>query len=173
MISLFPVYVFGEPEVHYRSFFLCCPSQRSARSQVPSQMATHQEIGSQVCAGETPNSNPGLQDNSLGRYHWATMPPPLSHRASKGGTVAQRKHDIYHWEPLTMDWSSWHTPFECSWKVCIEATVEPCNEGQLVECGQQLVTSFYSSWQEEEVFSVYCYNKGKFDSRLTVSSDKM
>ncbi len=32
----FPLYVFGEPAVHFRNFFLCCPSQRSARSQVPS-----------------------------------------------------------------------------------------------------------------------------------------
>ncbi len=32
-------------------------------------VATHQEIGSQLWAGETPDSNPGLQDNSLVRYH--------------------------------------------------------------------------------------------------------
>ncbi len=32
----FSVYVFGEPAVHFRNFSLCCPSQRSARSQVPS-----------------------------------------------------------------------------------------------------------------------------------------
>jgi hypothetical protein len=60
---------FGEPVVHFRNFHLCCPSQRSARSQVPSEVATHQEIGSQLWAGETPDSNPGLQDNSLTRYH--------------------------------------------------------------------------------------------------------
>jgi hypothetical protein len=63
-ISLFSLYGFGEPEVHFRNFLLCCPSQRSA-SQVPSQVATHQEIGSQLWAGETPDSNLGLQDNSL------------------------------------------------------------------------------------------------------------
>ncbi len=35
-IFFFSLYVFGEPVVHFRNFFLCCPSQRSARSQVPS-----------------------------------------------------------------------------------------------------------------------------------------
>jgi hypothetical protein len=65
----FSLYVFGEPVVHFRNFHLCCPSQRSARSQVPSEVATHQEIGSQLWAGETPDLNPGLQDNSLARYH--------------------------------------------------------------------------------------------------------
>ncbi len=57
------------------NFILCCPSQRSARGQVPSQVATHQEIGSQLWAGESPDSNPGLQDNSLAHYRWATKPP--------------------------------------------------------------------------------------------------
>jgi hypothetical protein len=46
-----------------------------ARSQVPSQAATHQEMSRELWAGETPDSNPGLQDNSLARCHWATMPP--------------------------------------------------------------------------------------------------
>ncbi len=71
----FSLYVFGEPAVHFLNFHLCCPLQRSARSQVPSEVATHQEIGSQLWAGETPDSNPGLQDNSLARYYWATTPP--------------------------------------------------------------------------------------------------
>ncbi len=67
----------------YHNFLLCRPSQRSARSQVPSQVATHQKIGSQLWAGEILDSNPGLQDNSQSRCHWATMPPlPLSHHAS-------------------------------------------------------------------------------------------
>jgi hypothetical protein len=48
IIFFFSLYVFGEPEVHFRNFLLCCPSQRSARCQVPSQVATHQEIGSQL-----------------------------------------------------------------------------------------------------------------------------
>jgi hypothetical protein len=30
----------------FHDFLLCCPSQRSAQSQVPSQVATHQKIGS-------------------------------------------------------------------------------------------------------------------------------
>ncbi len=51
----------------FHDFLLCRPSQRSAPSQVPSQVATHQEIGSQLWAGETLDSNPGLQDNSLVR----------------------------------------------------------------------------------------------------------
>jgi hypothetical protein len=57
------------------NFLLCCPSQRSAQSQVPSQLATHQEIGNQLWTGEKPDLNPGLQDNSLACYHWVTMPP--------------------------------------------------------------------------------------------------
>jgi hypothetical protein len=32
-------------------------------------VATHQTIGSQLWAGETPDSNPGPQDNSQVRYH--------------------------------------------------------------------------------------------------------
>ncbi len=74
-LLFFSLYVFGETKVHFRNFLHCCPSQRSAHSQVPSQVAPHQEIGSQLWAGEMPDSNPGLQDNSLARYHWATMPP--------------------------------------------------------------------------------------------------
>ncbi len=35
----------------------------------------HQKIGSQLWAGESPDSNPGLQDNSQERYHQATTPP--------------------------------------------------------------------------------------------------
>jgi hypothetical protein len=68
-LFFFPLYVFSEPEVHFRHFLLCCTSQRSARSQVPSQVATHQETGSQLWAVEAPDSNPGLQDNSLAHYH--------------------------------------------------------------------------------------------------------
>jgi hypothetical protein len=64
----FSFYVIGEPAVHYRNFLLCCPSQRSARSQVPSEVATHQEIGSQLWAGKTPDWNP-LHENSLACYH--------------------------------------------------------------------------------------------------------
>ncbi len=52
----------------FRNFLLCCPSKRSARSHVPSQVTTHQEISRQLWAGETPDSNPGLQYNSLARY---------------------------------------------------------------------------------------------------------
>jgi hypothetical protein len=59
----------------FRNFLLCCPSQMSARRHVPSQVATHQGIGRQLWAGETPDLNPGLQHNSLARYHWATTPP--------------------------------------------------------------------------------------------------
>ncbi len=58
------------------NLLLCRPSQGSVHSQVPSQVATHQTIGSQLWAGEMPDSNPGLQENSQERYHWATMPPP-------------------------------------------------------------------------------------------------
>ncbi len=50
----------------FRNFLLCRLSKRSARSQVPSQVATHQEIGSQL--GDT-GFERGLQDNSLALYH--------------------------------------------------------------------------------------------------------
>ncbi len=60
----FSLYVFGEPAVH---FLLFSPLSPLAHSQMPSQVATHQEIGSQLLGGETPDSNPGLQDNSLAR----------------------------------------------------------------------------------------------------------
>jgi hypothetical protein len=53
----------------FRNFLLCLPSKRSAHSQVPSQVATHQEIGSQLWAGQMPDSNLGLQDDSLAHYH--------------------------------------------------------------------------------------------------------
>jgi hypothetical protein len=78
----FSSYVFCEPH-SFLIIFSCRPSQRSARSQVPSQVATHQKIGSQLWAWETPDSNPGLQDNSQAHYHWATTPPILSHHASQ------------------------------------------------------------------------------------------
>ncbi len=66
LIRIFFFFVcFLRTRVHFRNFLLCCPTQRSARRQVPSQVATHQEIGSQLWAGETPDSNPGLQDNRI------------------------------------------------------------------------------------------------------------
>ncbi len=56
----------------FRNFSSVAPHR--GPSQVQSQVATHQEIGSQLWARETPNSNPGLQDNSLMHYHWVTTP---------------------------------------------------------------------------------------------------
>ncbi len=55
-------------------FSSVAPHRRSARSQVQSQVATHQKLGGQLWTGEMPDSNPGLQDNSLVHYHWATTP---------------------------------------------------------------------------------------------------
>ncbi len=66
------------PRFISHSFLLFRPSQRSARSQVPSQVATHHEIGSQLWAGETPDSNPGLQDNSQARYHLLVVAKRIS-----------------------------------------------------------------------------------------------
>jgi hypothetical protein len=61
-IYFFSLYVFfANQRSIFHNFFLCCPSQRSARGQVPSQVATHQEMGNQLWGGETPDSNPGLQ----------------------------------------------------------------------------------------------------------------
>jgi hypothetical protein len=69
-LFFFSLYVFGI----FHNFLLCRPSQRSALSQVPSQVATLQKIGSLLWAGEVPDSNLGLQDYSLMCYHWATTP---------------------------------------------------------------------------------------------------
>ncbi len=73
-IYFFSLYVLPKWFISH-NFLRCRPSQRSALSQVPSQVATHRKIGSQLWAGETPDPNPGLQDDSQARYHWATMPP--------------------------------------------------------------------------------------------------
>jgi hypothetical protein len=60
----FFLYMFlANQQLIFRNILLCRPSQRSDRSQVPSQVETHPEIGCQLWAGETPDSNPGLQDN--------------------------------------------------------------------------------------------------------------
>ncbi len=109
-----------------RDFSLCFPSQRSACSQVLSRVATHQEIGSQLWAGEMPDSNPGLSGAlPLSHYasgwaimppDWATMPPnwaimpsPLSHHASPieppcllcGATMPPAlSHHASHWATL-------------------------------------------------------------------------
>jgi hypothetical protein len=52
-----------------RFFFVIFSSVAPHRGQPAAKchpcVATHQEIGSQLWAGETPDSNPGLQDNSL------------------------------------------------------------------------------------------------------------
>ncbi len=50
----FSLYVFWRTSgPFFTIFFLCCPSQRSARGLVPSQMATHQEIVNQLWAGNS------------------------------------------------------------------------------------------------------------------------
>ncbi len=86
------------------NFLLCRPSKRSARSKVPSQAATHQKIGSQLWAGETPDSNPGLQDNSQAE------PPclPKSHHASQRAIMPPKEppclpvhvHSIHTWAAI-------------------------------------------------------------------------
>jgi hypothetical protein len=60
--SFFFLYMFlANQRFISHNFLLCRTSQRSARSQVPSQVATHQKIGSQLWVGETPGrSNSGL-----------------------------------------------------------------------------------------------------------------
>ncbi len=49
----------------FHNFLLCCPSQRSARGQVPSQVATHQEMGNQLLAGETPDSIKTIEASNI------------------------------------------------------------------------------------------------------------
>ncbi len=97
MITFFSSYVFDEPVVHFHYFLLCCLSQRSARSQVPYQVATHQEIGSQLWAGETPDLKMGLQDNSLAGDHWATMPPTYDNY--------QYGHQLYNLFVIKEQWN--------------------------------------------------------------------
>jgi hypothetical protein len=60
----FSLYVFGEPAVHFRKFSSVAPHRGQPAAKCHPWVATHQEIGSQLWAGETPDSNPGLQDNS-------------------------------------------------------------------------------------------------------------
>jgi hypothetical protein len=57
------------------NLLLCRPSQKSVRSQVPSQVATHQTIGSQLWAGEMPGFEPGIAGQQ-------SVALPLSHHAS-------------------------------------------------------------------------------------------
>jgi hypothetical protein len=55
-------------------FSSVAPHRGQPAAKCQRKVATHQEIGSQLWAGETLDSNPGLQDNSLVRYHWASTP---------------------------------------------------------------------------------------------------
>ncbi len=50
-------------------FSSVAPHRGQPAAKCHPKVATHQEIGSQLWAGETPDSNPGQQDNSLVRYH--------------------------------------------------------------------------------------------------------
>jgi hypothetical protein len=50
----------------FRNFLLCCPSQRSARSHVPSQVATQQEIDRQLWAGGDAGFEPGTAGQQSG-----------------------------------------------------------------------------------------------------------
>ncbi len=56
-------------------FSSVAPHRGQPAAKCHPKVATNQKIGSQLWAGETPDSNPGLQDISLVCYHWATMPP--------------------------------------------------------------------------------------------------
>ncbi len=50
----------------FNNFLLCCPNRgQSARGQVPSQAATHQQIGSQLLAGETPDSIKTIEASNI------------------------------------------------------------------------------------------------------------
>ncbi len=89
-ISLGPTVIMASPTLWHFFFFVCFWGTSGSfsyffpllpltevspqPSAIPRWQPT-QEIGSQLWAGETPDSNPGLQDNSLVRYHWATTPP--------------------------------------------------------------------------------------------------
>jgi hypothetical protein len=50
-------------------FSSVAPHRGQSAAMWPFQVATHQEIGNQLWAGETPDSNLGLQEKSLARYH--------------------------------------------------------------------------------------------------------
>ncbi len=90
-VYFFSLYVFGEPVVHFRNFFLCCPSQRSAHSQVPSLGGNPPgDWQSAVGWGDTgfESGTAGQQPGALplsyhASHHWVTTPPKLSYHASR------------------------------------------------------------------------------------------
>ncbi len=50
-------------------FFSVAPHRGQPAAKYHPKVATHQKIASQLWAGEMPDLNPGLQDNSLVCYH--------------------------------------------------------------------------------------------------------
>ncbi len=85
-------------------FLICRPSQRSACSQVPSQVATHQKIGSQLWAGETLGTGEKLwaRERAVG---WGSQPhrrcipaaPPMyPSRTADGSQPHRRCPAIFH-----------------------------------------------------------------------------
>jgi hypothetical protein len=67
----------------FHNFFLCCPSQRSARGRVPSQVATHQEMEISCGLGKR---RIRTQDCRTTVWRTTIEPPhlpPLSHNASQ------------------------------------------------------------------------------------------
>jgi hypothetical protein len=59
----------GNQQFIFVIFSFVAPHRGQPAAKCHPWVATHQEIGSQLWAGETPDSNPGLQDNSLVHYH--------------------------------------------------------------------------------------------------------
>ncbi len=73
--NFFSLYVFAEPAVSFCNFFLCCPSQRSACSQVPSQGGNPPEDWQSAVGWGDARFEPGTAGQQSGSL-------PLSYHAS-------------------------------------------------------------------------------------------
>ncbi len=71
LFSLFICFLANQRSI-FHNFFLCCPSQRSARGQVPSQMATHRESQSAVGWGDANLNKLGFEEIINAPYHTCT-----------------------------------------------------------------------------------------------------
>jgi hypothetical protein len=101
------LYIFLATQRFIFVIFSSVAPHRVQPDQVPSQVATHQEIGSQVWAAEAPDSNPGLQDHQSGLL-------PLSHRASLSlshhTSLSLSHHTSLHWA-TTPPWRATTPPY--------------------------------------------------------------
>jgi hypothetical protein len=77
LMVFFLYIVLANQRLIFRKILLCRPSQRSACHQVSSQVATHQEICSQLWAGEIPDLNLGTAGQQSGVLPWSHRVSPI------------------------------------------------------------------------------------------------